>query len=348
MNNNKTQNIVFFRFQLTEKLIEGLLLAALMILIVFSLGIGRYPLSVMQIMSALSSGYIQEDNTSNLIINIIRLPRIAGVVLSGIGLGLAGAAMQGIFRNPLVGPEVSGICSGASFGGVLALMFSLPMIAIVSMAFCFGLLALVFAMFLAKLTKNNSVLPIILAGVIIGAFFSSLTGLMQYFADPQTQLPSIVYWLMGSFVGITYEKITILLVVTLICGTLLLFLRWRINLLSLDEVDASVLGVNITKLRWGVISLCAFLVATQTSISGSVGFVGLIVPHLSRLLVGPEHSRLLPVSACIGAIYLLAMDDIARTITDQEIPIGLLTSFIGAPIFGWLFWRMQARGWSNE
>lgn len=191
-------------------------------------------------------------------------------------------------------------------------------------------------------------LALILAGVIVGGFFSSLTGLAQYVADPQTQLPAIVYWLLGSFAGMTYPKVAILAAVTLVCGVLLMLMRWRINLLSLGEADARALGVNVDVLRWGIIALVALIVAAQVSVSGGVGFVGLVVPHLARMIVGPEHARLLPASALLGGIYLLAMDDIARSVTAQEIPIGLLTSMVGMPVFAYLFWKMQGKGWNRE
>jgi len=278
----------------------------------------------------------------------VRLPRILLVTLCGMGLAMAGAAMQGVFSNPLVGPEVCGVSAGASFGGVLAIMLGWSATATVSLAFAFGLGALVAAFGLARLAGRSGTLSLVLAGVIIGAFFGALVGLAQYVADPQTKLPSIVYWLLGSFAGTTYDKVALVAGVTLAAGSLLLALRWRINLLSLGQTDAEALGVNVEWLRWGVVALVSLLVATQVSVSGGVGWVGLIVPHLARMLVGPEHSRLLPASALLGGLYLLAMDDLARAATEQEIPIGLLTALIGTPVFALLFWKLQAKGWSHD
>jgi iron complex transport system permease protein len=329
-----------------------LLFVALLALMIFSLTLGRYPVPIPEIIKIVATTGFNETRPYTdkawVVVEIVRMPRILGVTLCGIGLAMAGAAMQGVFRNPLVGPEVAGVSSGASFGGVLAIMLSWPMWGVVGLAFGFGMGALLIAFGLAKMAGKSSMLALILAGVIVGGFFGALTGMAQYVADPQTKLPSIIYWLLGSFVGLTYEKVAIVAGVTLFAGTLLLMLRWRINLLSLGEVDAQALGVNVEALRWGVVALVALLVAAQVAVSGGVGWIGLIIPHIARMLVGPEHSRLLPASALLGGIYLLAMDDIARSATAQEVPIGLLTALVGTPVFAFLFWKMQGKGWNRE
>jgi iron complex transport system permease protein len=317
-----------------------------------SLTLGRYPVPLREILHVILTTPLNAtfDYTDKfrVVVEIIRLPRILTVTLCGMGLALSGAAMQGVFRNPLVGPEVAGVSAGACFGGVLAIMLSLSSLGIVSLAFACGFGALIIAFALAKLAGRSSVLALVLSGVIVGGFFSSLVGLAQYVADPQVKLPSIVYWLMGSFAGATYEKVAIVAGIMLFAGTLLMMLRWRINLLSLGETDAQALGINIRALRWGIVSLVALIVAAQVSVSGGVGWVGLIIPHLARMLVGPEHTRLLPASAFLGGIYLLAMDDIARSVGSQEIPIGLLTAMIGTPIFAFLFWKMHGKGWNRD
>jgi iron complex transport system permease protein len=172
--------------------------------------------------------------------------------------------------------------------------------------------------------------------------------LVKYCADSDKKLPFITFWLLGSFADMTYEKVAVVAGVTLFAGTPLLLLRWRMNLLSLGEADAQALGVNAEALRWSIVALVALIVAAQVAVSGGVGWVGLIVPHAARMLVGPEHSRLLPVSALLGGLYLLAMDDVARSASAQEIPIGLLTAFVGTPVFAVLFWKMQGKGWNHE
>lgn len=329
-----------------------LLFAGLIALMLFSLTLGRYPVSVAGIVkivlgSALGSSRPYTDKAW-IVVEIVRMPRILLVVLCGINLALAGATMQGVFRNPLVGPEVAGVAGGASFGGVLAIVLSWPVAAVVGLAFAFGMLALAAAFGLARVSGKAGMLALLLAGIIIGGFFSAITGLVQYLADPQTQLPSITYWLLGSFTGASYAKVAIVATVTLVSGSLLMLLRWRINLLSLGETDAHGLGVNVEALRWTCVALVSLLVAAQVSVSGGVAFVGLILPHLARMLVGPEHSRLLPASALLGGLYLLAMDDIARSVATQEIPIGLLTSFVGTPVFAFLFGKMQGKGWNRD
>lgn len=337
----------------TADMLPLLLFAALILLILFSLTLGRYPVPFAEVVRIVFTTFpinAKGDYTNApwVVVEIVRMPRILLVTLCGMGLALSGATMQGVFRNPLVGPEIAGVTPGASLGGVIAIMLSWSSLAIVGLAFGSGLLALVAAFCLARLAGRTSTLGLVLSGVIVGGFCGAVVGLLQTLADPMVKLPSIVYWLLGSFAGATYEKVAIVAAVTLGAGTLLLALRWRINLLSLGEDDARALGVNVETLRWGLMGLVALLVAAQVSVSGGVGWVGLIVPHLARMLVGPDHTRLLPASAFLGGLYLLGMDDIARSLTEQEIPIGLLTSVIGTPIFAFLFWKTQSRGWADD
>ena len=338
--------------EILNALIMPILLLIMLALMVFSLSIGRYPIpaeEVIRIVLNTPPGSIHSSADSPwVIVEIVRLPRILLVILCGMGLALAGAAMQGVFRNPLVGPEIIGVSSGASFGGILAIIIGWSSWGTVIMAFCFGASALVVAFILAKLSGKASILGIVLSGVIISSFFGALSGVMHYIADPQTKLPAIVYWLMGSFAEATYEKVSIMSLVMLCAGGLLIALRWRINLLSLGESDATSLGINVHFLRWGIVALVSLIVAAQVSVSGGIGWVGLVIPHFARMLTGAEHTRLLPISALMGGIYLLLMDTLARTLTPQEIPIGLLTALIGTPIFAVVFWKMQGKGWSNE
>lgn len=320
---------------------------------IFSVGLGRYPVPVAEIgrifwSTPLFNATVGYSDPLWVVVAVVRLPRILLVVICGLGLSLSGAAMQGVFRNPLVGPEIVGVSAGASLGGVLGIMFSFSSLGIILLAFIFGLLALAIAFGLARLSGRASILALVLSGVIVGAFFSALVGLAQYIADPQTKLPSIVYWLLGSFVGATYKKVALSAGITLVAGTGLLLLRWRINLLSLGDADAEALGVNIEGLRWVIVLFVALIVAAQVAVSGGIHWVGLIVPHLARMIVGPDHTKLLPASAFLGGIYLLVMDDIARSAGNQEIPIGLLTAVVGAPVFAVLFWQMKGRGWSRE
>lgn len=333
--------------------VPAVLFAALVLLMLGSLTIGRYPVPFGHVVRIVvtSAPFGARGDYSDapwVVVEIIRMPRILLVALCGMGLALAGATMQGVFRNPLVGPEVAGVTAGASLGGVVAILLAWPSLAVTGLAFASGLLALVAAFGLARFVRQGGALSLVLAGVVVGGFCSALTGLAQTLADPMSSLPSIVYWLLGSFAGATYEKVAIVAGVMLVAGTALLALRWRVNLLSLGEADARALGVNVGAMRWGLLGLVALIVAAQVSVSGGVGWVGLIVPHLARMLVGPEHTRLLPTAAFLGGIYLLGIDDIARSVGDGEIPIGLLTSVIGTPVFAFLFWKTQSKGWTSE
>lgn len=334
------------------EIIPWMLAGVMVIIFLMSLNVGRYAIPLHAIISNILTTHPFAHHSAAdkewVVIELVRMPRVLAVLLCGMGLGMAGAVMQSVFRNPLVGPEVIGVSSGASLGGVIAILFSFGALATVSCAFLMGMTSLLIVFFLTRQVKQNNILALVLAGVIISGLFNALTGLSQYFADPQTQLPSITYWLLGSFAGVTYEKLALLSAVTLICCSVLLLLRWRINLLSLGDLDALTLGLNVNVLRWSVITLTSLLVTTQVSVSGGVGFVGLIVPHMARIMVGPEHSRLLPASTFLGGIYLLVMDDVARSLAPQEIPIGLITSLIGAPVFAFLFLKVQSKGWSDE
>jgi len=282
-----------------------------------------------------------------IVVGIIRLPRVLIVALCGGGLGLCGAALQGMMRNPLVGPDIVGISAGAASGGVLAILLDAPGPLLLAASFGGGMVALGLAWGLSRLGRGGGMLPLVLAGLIVAAFFSALNGLLQYVADPEAKLPAMVYWLIGSFAGASPARLAMVAPPILAAATLLLLLRWRINLLSLGDLDAASLGLKVERLRWLIVALVALIVAAQVSVSGMVGWVGLVVPHCARMLVGADHRRLLPASLLLGALFLLGMDDLARTLTRQELPIGVLTAIVGTPVFALLFWRLQARGWAD-
>lgn len=333
-----------------------ILFILLLVAVTVSLTLGRFHVpggTVARILVASAVPSAMPENPSWqekewLVVRIVRLPRIIIVVLAGMGLALSGAALQGLFRNPLVGPQIVGVSSAASFGGVLAILLTLPSSGIVGLAFAFGLLALVMVFGLSRLAGRAGILSLVLAGVIMSAFFSAMVGIIQYLADPEQNLPSMVYWLMGSFAGANWNKASIIGIPTLAAGTILLLLRWRINLLSIGDTDATALGVKVGLLRWGILSLVSLIIAAQVAVSGGVGWVGLVIPHFARMLVGPDHRALLPGSALLGGLYLLIMDSLARNLTTLEIPIGLLTALFGTPVFGFVFWKTQARGWLRD
>jgi iron complex transport system permease protein len=334
-------------------LVIGGMFVALFFLIVLSLGIGRYPIPLHDIARILltTTPLDAAQNSSDtpwIVVELVRLPRVLLVCLCGMALALAGAAMQGVFRNPLVEPGIAGVTPGASVGGILAIMLSFSFWGVVLMAFAGGLLALTLTLVLARITGRSSILSLILAGVITGSFFGATVGMLEVLADPVTRLPAIIVWMWGSFANASYPRLAVVSITMLISGIPLLFLRWKINLLSLDEADARALGFPVVVFRWIVMVLVALLVAAQVAVSGGLYWVGLIVPHMARMLVGADHRRLLPASALLGSIYLLAMDDVARTIGTQEIPLGMLTTTLGAPLFAYLFWKTRGRGWRNE
>ena len=329
-----------------------LLIALLAAVAIASLCIGRYPIPLRTICGIVLAHVFPLDvhwsQTEQTVVELVRAPRVLLAMSAGVALAISGAALQGVFRNPLVGPEILGISSGASFGGALAILLGASIAGVIGGALAFGIAALVIVFLLSRLAGKSAVLSLVLAGVITGAFFGALVGIAQYAADPQQKLPGIVFWLLGSFSGADYQRVLVLAIPTLFAGGLLLLLRWRINLLSLGDEDAAALGVNVSAIRWLVLVSVALIVAAQVSVSGGIGWVGLIVPHFARMLVGPDHRVLLPTSAMLGGIYLLVIDDCARSLTQNEIPLGILTALIGTPIFGYLLWKTQARGWTHE
>jgi iron complex transport system permease protein len=338
------------------RIVLGALAGALIATTILSLCVGRYPVSpatAIRILWALVTGGTHGaatgwTDTELVVVATVRLPRVLVAAIAGAGLGLSGAALQGLFRNPLVGPQVVGISHGAAWGGVVGILLGASAASVVAWAFGFALLALAVVFLLSRLSGAANILSVVLAGVITSAFFSALVGLAEFFADPERQLPGIVYWLLGSFAAVSARSVVIVALPTIVAGGVLLLLRWRINVLSLGDADAAALGVNASRLRWIVLALVTLIVAAQVSISGAIGWVGLVVPHLARRLVGANHQYLLPASALLGAVYLLAVDDVARSIAPQELPIGVLTALLGTPVFALVFWKSQAKGWTRD
>lgn len=321
-----------------------------------SLGIGIYPVPLARIAAIVGSlGWPFPTHPGDwtakeqIVVQVVRLPRVIVATLAGVGLGMSGAALQGIMRNPLVSPDLVGVTSGAAFGGVLGMLFDLPSIGVVGCAFAGGVAALACTSLLARRAERSGTsFIVILAGVFVGAFFTALVGIVEYVSDSHTQLPSMVYWLLGSFVSADPRKVAMIAIPTLAGGSVLMLLRWRINLLSLGDLDAASLGFSAARLRWAIILLVSLIIASQVAASGVIGWVGLVVPHLARTLIGPDHRRLLPVSALLGGLFTLILDDFSRTVFSQEVPVGLLSAVIGTPLICFLFWKVQSRGWTHE
>jgi iron complex transport system permease protein len=274
----------------------------------------------------------------------VRVPRLLAGILVGAGLSISGAAFQGLFRNPLVSPHILGVSSGAGFGAAVAILFFGNILAIQICSFSGGLLAVLMTYALSRVYRTTPVLMLVLSGIIVGSLFSAATSLIKYVADPVNEMPSIVFWLLGSLNNASNRDMTVVGPIIVIGISVLLLIRWRINLLAMGEEDARALGVDTGRIRATVI-LCATLIsAAAVSIGGIIGWIGLVIPHIGRLLAGPDNKILLPVTVLVGASYLVSVDTIARTAMEMEIPIGILTALVGAPIFAYLL-RKNRSGW---
>jgi iron complex transport system permease protein len=325
-------------------------LIVLPVLVFFgSFMIGRYPVSPINVILAICSVFVpikaNLDPTIYIVVWDIRLPRIMAAMIVGAALSISGASFQGTFQNPLVSPDILGVSSGAGFGAAIAILLSFSMVMIQISAFLFGLVAVILTYFLSKNFKGNTVLMMVLGGIAIEALFSAFISCIKYLADPDSKLPEIVYWLMGSLSAVNSSSLLMIIGPVLIGFTALLLIRWRINVLSMGDEEARALGVNTEKMRLLVILCCTLLTAASVSISGIIGWVGLVIPHAARMIVGPDHSKLLPASISLGATFLLLVDNVCRTATSIEIPLGILTAIIGAPFFIYLL-KKGYEGWS--
>ncbi|WP_442543911.1 FecCD family ABC transporter permease [Arthrobacter sp. KN11-1C] len=316
-----------------------------------ALAVGRYSVPLGHVVEILASRLAPFPNDANgteqNVVLLVRMPRILLAALVGGGLALGGAALQAVFRNPLVSPEIIGVSAGASFGGALALLLGLESALLVTGSFAFGLIALATLFLITSGRGGTPMLMVVLGGVVTGSFFSALVALVTYVADPNTTLPAIVFWLLGSVATATYTKVLVAVIPILGGAVVLLALRWRINVLSLGDDDAAALGVRPRPLRWVVLLAVALIVAGAVAVSGAVSWVGLVIPHLARMWVGPDHRVLLPVSFLLGAAYVVLVDTVARTATAGEIPLGVLTALIGAPVFFVLLRRNRDRIWES-
>jgi iron complex transport system permease protein len=314
----------------------GLVVAAT---IAFS--IGPYRISAAELVRwALSSATGEPsgiDRPAELVIEQIRGPRIILSMLVGAALSAAGAAYQGLFRNPLVSPDILGVSSGAAFGAVLGIFLALPVIAVQGVAFLGGLVAVAAVYATATgLRGRDPLLILVLAGIIIGALLGSGISMLKLLADPYDQLPAITFWLLGSLSAANRADLLAVLPAFIAGVTPLVLLHWRMNVMTLGDEEAQALGVHVRTVRLLVILAATLMTAAAVAVSGVIGWVGLVVPHMARLLVGPSFGRLLPTAILFGAAFLLLVDTIARTFAGTEIPLGVLTAIVGAPMFVWL------------
>ena len=302
--------------------------------------LGRYPVSPPELMKIILSGIIDipqswPDAAENVIFQI-RLPRVLAAAIIGAALSIAGVSYQGMFQNPMVSPDILGASSGAGFGAALAILLGAGYMGISVAAFLFGLAAVILAYGISRVSRINATLAMILAGMMIGSLFTSCTSFVKLVADTEQTLPAITYWLMGSLVSIKPQDVAFA-IVPIIAGSVPLFLlKWRMNLLTVGEEEAQAMGINTRALRLVVIVCATLLTASSVAISGMIGWVGLVIPHFCRMIFGYDYRKIIPASALFGATFLMVVDNIARLATTAEIPLGILTSFVGAPIFVYL------------
>jgi iron complex transport system permease protein len=319
------------------------------VLVVLSLSIGRYtPAGPLVVVRVLLSRVLPVHHSWPLAVDTIvmqvRLPRVVLGVCVGGGLAVGGASLQGLFRNPLVSPEILGVSSAAGFGAGLAILAWDTALAINVLAFGFGFAGVLVTYAIARVRGTVPIVMLVLSGVIVASLFGALISVLEYVADPQRKLPDIVFWLLGSLAGATDSQAEVAGGLILAGTAVLIAASWRINLLSLGDEEARSLGVRTEAVKAAVVAAVTLMTAAAVAVSGIIGWVGLVIPHVARMLVGPDHRRLLPASFALGASYLLLIDDLSRTISTQEVPIGILTALIGAPFFAVLLRRTGA-GW---
>lgn len=305
---------------------------------------GPFPLAPLDVLRLLWAGP-SEGSDAAVVVWQLRLPRVATGLIVGVALSAAGAAYQGMFRNPLVSPDILGVSSGAGLGAALAIWLSWPLWAVQGAAFVAGLIAVgVVVSVAASVRRHDPVLVLVLAGVAVGTLFSAGISLVKVLADPTVQLPSITFWLLGGLHAATFRDLWLAAPLVGLGLVPMWLLRWRVNLLSLADEEAASMGVNVARLRGVLIVSATLMTAAAVSLAGIVGWVGLVVPHVARLLVGPEFSRLLPAALLLGGAFVVAADTLARTVAAIELPLGVLTAVVGAPTFLWLLARSGRSG----
>ena len=316
--------------------------AALLGLTALAFAVGRYPISPADLWAVLAGDAPVRVES---VVLQIRGPRVMAAIVVGAALAAAGSAYQGMFRNPLVSPDILGVSTGAALGAVVAIFFSVDTFVVQLSAFAGGLAAVGLVYWVgSRLRRHEPLLALVLTGVVIGTLLGSMIALLKYLADPYNRLPAITYWLLGSLASVAPHDLAAAATLALLGLAPMFLLRWRINVLALPDDEARSLGVDTAKLRTLVIAAATLMTAAAVAISGIIGWVGLLIPHAARLVVGPDFGRLLPFSMLLGAAFLLAVDTLCRTVSSVEVPPGVLTALIGTPFFLWLF-ALARRSW---
>lgn len=302
---------------------------------VICIGIGRYNISPAEslgiLLSPLTGREVDPQGWS--VIYHVRLPRILLALAVGMGLSVSGASFQSLFSNPLATPDTLGVATGASFGAVLALLFTRNILVVQLAALLMGLAALAGTCLISRLNSKSSILMVVLGGMVVSSLFQALVSLAKYVADPEEDLPAITYWLMGSMSRATYQGLAVGIPLILLGVAVLFLLRWRLNILSLQEDETKALGIDVKKLRLIVMAAATLVTAACVSLCGQVGWVGLLIPHAARMLYGSDNRKIIPVSIGLGSAFMVAIDTASRAATAAEIPVSILTAIIGAPFF---------------
>lgn len=316
---------------------------AVIVAVAVSLMLGRYPIDPLEAIAMLVNCVVPvepswTEQQATLFFNV-RLPRILLALMVGCCLSVAGAAYQGTFQNPLVSPDILGASQGAAFGAAVAILagFTAGMVSVSA----FALLTVLLVLLISARAKGNHMMVVVLAGVMVSSLFQAGVSYAKLIADPTDELADITYWLMGSLTGAKMTQVTMIFPILLVGCIVLFALRWRINILTMGDDEASTMGVNARLIRIIVIIAATFVTAACVCVTGMIGWVGLVIPHLCRMLIGADYRKLIPASMLMGAGFLLVVDDIARLATTAEIPIGILTAFVGAPFFLYLITRKK-------
>ena len=317
----------------------------LFLMVVVSLGMGRLHIAPMDVFKILCSYVVPVEQSwsdqAASVIYTLRLPRVLAAILIGAALSLSGAAYQSVFKNPLVAPDMLGVSSGACVGASLCILLGLGSTFIQIGAFAGGMLAVGCAVIITRIIGKNSIVMLVLSGLIVSGLMNALLGIIKYLADSETQLPEITYWQLGSLVSVTWANIFSSGIPIVFCLVFMLVIRWRMNILTLSDEEVHMLGRDAGWLRYAIILCATVLTACSVCISGTIGWVGLVIPHFSRMLVGPNNQRLLPLAIVLGAFFLLAVDTISRASMSAEIPLSILTGLIGAPFYFYLLLRQR-------
>jgi iron complex transport system permease protein len=323
-------------------LLCGVLVCALAAAFILCICVGKYPVSpgdTLKILFGAGGGEAGAGEMETNVILGLRVPRILAAIICGAALSVSGAAYQGVFKNPLVSPDFLGVSQGACVGAAAAILLHLGSGAMQIFAFAGGLIAVALTLLIPMAMRSDSNIMLVLAGIIVGGVMASILGLLKYIADPETELAAITYWQLGSFQYVTIGQLLSVLPAILIALILLLLLSWRIDLLAQGEAEAKALGANVILIRTLTVVCSTLLTAGAVCMAGTIGWVGLVIPHFARMLTGSANTRLLPAACLIGALFMVLVDTMTRIIGTTEVPISILTGLVGAPFYAWLLYR---------